>query len=280
LDPKVAVTSLWAAVVRYGYRCPPMTSTVRLEREGPTAWIVFDNPARRNALTVPMMEDLLSVLGAAASDDSVRVVVLRGAGEMAFVSGADIGGFGSTSRVEGPRPASRDFARAIGELGKPVIAALRGWCLGAGVLIALAADIRVAADDLRMGIPASKLGVAYPREGVARLVAIAGPAVAAELLMSGEPFDSDRARAAGLVNQVVPAGAVFEVARARAEQLAARAPLTLVAAKRSVAAVLAPADPDAAARSDAAIEACFESEDFVEGRRAFADKRQPVFRGR
>jgi enoyl-CoA hydratase len=257
-----------------------MTSAVRLEREGSIAWIVFDNPTRRNALTVPMMEELLSALRVAARDDAVRVVVLRGAGEVAFVSGADIGGFGSGAGVEGRRPASRDFVGAIGELSKPVIAALRGWCLGAGVLIALAADIRVAGDDLRMGIPAAKLGIAYPREGVARLVAIAGPAVATELLMSGEPLDSDGARASGLVNQVVPAREVFKVAKARAEQLAARAPLTLVAAKRTVAAVLATSDPDAAARSDAAIAACFDSEDFAEGRRAFADKRQPVFRGR
>ncbi len=154
-----------------------MSGRVLLETVGPVGWLVLDNPERRNALTAPMMEQVLAAMDQAAKDEAIRVLVLRGAGDVAFVSGADISAFGSPSGVDnGPRP--DDVTAAIRGLAKPVIAALRGWCLGAGVLLALAADLRLAGDDARLGIPAAKLGIAYPRDGVDRLVALAGPAVA------------------------------------------------------------------------------------------------------
>ena len=215
----------------------------------------------------------------AAADETIRVVALRGAGEAAFVSGADISAFGSPSGVEtGPGP--EDFLGAIASLDKPVIVALRGWCLGAGVLLALSADIRIAGDDVRMGIPAARLGVAYPKVGIARVVALGGPAVAAEMLMTGDPFHAAGALAAGLVNRVVPAGSVFREAQGFAEQMAGNAPLTLAASKRTIRAVLDPSDRSASEAADAAISACYRSEDFREGQRAFAEKRPPDFRGR
>lgn len=241
--------------------------------------MVFDNPDRRNALTAQMMGQILAVMEHVAGDDSIRVVALRGAGDAAFVSGADISAFGSPSGVDsGPRAA--EVMDALTGLAKPVIAALRGWCLGAGVLVALSADLRVAGDDLRMGIPAAKLGVAYPREGVERVVSLAGPAVAAEILMTGEPFDAAGARRAGLVNRVVPAAEVFDEVQRTAEAMAANAPLSLVAAKRTIASVQRRSDAGAAAAADSAISACYRSEDFREGRRAFAEKRRPGFSGR
>ncbi|HET6964165.1 MAG TPA: enoyl-CoA hydratase-related protein [Acidimicrobiales bacterium] len=256
-----------------------MSGRVLVETVGPVAWLVLDNPERRNALTAQMMEQLLAAMERAGEDESVRVVVMRGAGELAFVSGADISAFGSASGVDnGPRP--EDVTAAIRGLAKPVVAALRGWCLGAGVLLALAADIRLAGDDTRMGIPAAKLGIAYPRDGVDRLVALAGPAVASEMLMTGEPLDAAGARRAGLVNRVVPAAELFDEAQRLAGVLAANAPLTLVASKRTIASVQVPSDPVAAAEADEAVSTCFRSLDFKEGRQAFAEKRRPHFTGR
>jgi enoyl-CoA hydratase/carnithine racemase len=256
-----------------------VSGEVRLERTGPVGWAVFDHPKRRNALTAAMMGQFLSVLDQVAADQSIRVLVLRGGGELTFVSGADISAFGSPLGVEaGPRP--EDVTAAVSGLAKPVVAALRGWCLGAGVLLALAADLRVAGDDLRIGIPAAKLGVAYPRRGVDRLVALAGPAVATEMLMTGEPYDAAGALDKGLVNRVVPAVDLFDHVQRTAEELAANAPLTIAAAKLTIAAVQEPDDQAASAAADGAISNCFRSEDFQEGQRAFAEKRAAVFKGR
>lgn len=256
-----------------------MSGEVRLERAGSVGWVVFDHPERRNALTAPMMEQALAALDEASRADGIRVVALRGSGDLAFVSGADISAFGSPTGVDrGPGP--QDVTAAVTGLAKPVVAALRGWCLGAGVLVALAADLRIAGDDLRIGIPAAKLGVAYPREGVDRVVALAGPAVAAEMLMLGEPFAADAALRYGLVTRVVPATGLFEEVQELAESLAANAPLTVLASKRAIASVQEPRDAEAREAADLAISACFRSQDFQEGQRAFAEKRRPDFRGR
>jgi enoyl-CoA hydratase/carnithine racemase len=252
---------------------------VRLETAGPVGWIVFDNPERRNAVSQAMMGQVLALVERAAEDEAIRVVAMRGAGDLAFVSGADISGFGS--RSDGERSASPDdVMAAIAGLAKPVIAALRGWCLGAGVLLAVSADLRFAGDDLRIGIPAAKLGVAYPRQGVQRVVALAGPAVASELLMTGEPFDAADALRTGLVNRVVPADRVFDEVQRAGEALADNAPLTLVASKRTIAAVQDPADIQASEAANLAMMACYRSEDFREGQRAFAEKRRASFTGR
>ena len=252
---------------------------MRLESVGPVGWVVFDNAQRRNAVTGPMLEQLMEALAKAAGDEAIRVVALRGAGEAAFVSGADISAFGSSSGVEaGPQP--EDFLASITGLDKPVVAALRGWCLGAGALLALAADVRLAGDDLSIGIPAARLGVAYPKVGIARLVALAGPGVAADLLMTGQPYDAAAALRTGLVDRVVPSGSLFAAAQAYAEGMATNAPLTLTASKRTIAAVLDSGDASASDAADAANAACYRSEDFREGQRAFAEKRRPDFRGR
>lgn len=256
-----------------------MSGRVRVDQAGPIGWVVFEHPGRHNALTGPMMAEMLSVVDRLAHDESVRVVVLRGDGDRAFVSGADISALGSSAGID-RGPNLEDVTAALANLTKPVIAALRGWCLGAGVLVATAADLRIAGDDVRVGIPAARLGVAYPRSGVDRLVALAGPAVAAEMLMIGDPLDASASLRAGLVNRVVAADDLFDHVETVARSVATNAPLTLVASKLAITAVQRPPGDPAGAAADQAVAACFGSEDFQEGRRAFAEKRPPAFGGR
>jgi enoyl-CoA hydratase len=244
-----------------------VTGRVEVLRDGAVVWVVFDNEERRNAVTATMLGQGLEAFEQLATDSSVRVVVVRGAGDLAFVSGADI----ATLTPSGEDPRLVATARAIQLLPQPVIAAVRGWCLGAGALFALAADLRVAGGDLQLGVPAAKLGVAYPQVGVDRLRSLAGPALAAELLLTAAPLDASRALAAGLVNRVVPPDDVFREAKVLADVIAANAPLSLRAAKLAI---------DGAPDAEAAIGAAFASADFAEGLAAFAERRPPRFEGR
>lgn len=245
--------------------------------------IAFNRPERRNAMSLAMWEGLHAALDALAGDEAVRVVVLSGAGGRAFVSGADIAEF-DTARADADaarryNAVSEGAERALETFPKPLIAAIRGYCFGAGVGIAAGCDIRIAADDARFAIPAARLGLGYGLAAMRRLVRLVGPAGAAELLLTAAPVDAAAARAMGLVNRVVPAESLDSEAGAMAAAIAANAPLTLAAAKAAIAAAAAPADAEAEARVEAMVAACYASEDYAEGRRAFAEKRQPVFRG-
>lgn len=242
--------------------------------------MIFDNQSRRNALDSVMLDAAVKVLAELNADDTVRVVVLRGGGHQAFISGADISAFGTEAGVDGGRTSVADLIAAITLLDKPVVAALRGWCLGAGVMVALAADLRLAGDDLRLGIPAAKLGIAYPQDGIGSILNIAGPAVAAELLMTGDPLPAIEAHRVGLVNRVVAADDLFDIAASLAAGIAANAPLSVLAAKRAIVAEMNPQDSAAQEASRTVIAACYRSDDFAEGRRAFAQKRPPAFKGR
>jgi enoyl-CoA hydratase len=237
--------------------------------------IIFNNPDKHNALNPAMWQALNDVLAAWSEDPSVRVVVLAGAGERAFISGADIGSFDGADAAR-REAATRAWRDAVARFPRPVIAAIRGWCLGGGVAIAMQADIRIAAESARFGIPAGRLGLAYDADMIARLVSVVGAAWARMLLFTAERIDVAKALRIGLVHEVVADAALDESVATLARSIAANAPLALAAMK------LAIPDPPRGERGQiqAAIAACLASEDFAEGRAAFRDKREPVFKGR
>jgi enoyl-CoA hydratase len=246
-----------------------VSGVVRATREGSVGWIVIDHPERRNALTGDMFRALATGLEELDADPSVRVIVMRGEGTRAFASGADIGDLG---RAAGTSPGGPLVAA-----DKPIVAMIHGACMGGGLLVALGADIRVCADDARFGIPAVRLGVAYPFDGVRQLVAAVGPSAAGEILLTGSTFGAGDALRWGLVSRVVPADWLGAAVADMASTIASGAPLSVRAATESIRAATSGSGADAA---DTAIRACWGSEDFAEGRRAFAEKRPPVFRGR
>ena len=217
------------------------------------------------------------------ADESVRVVVMSGAGGKAFVSGADISEFDSKrSNAEQRREYGRIAAqgrRALTTFRKPLIAEITGFCIGGGLATALDADVRFATPESTFGIPAAKLGLGYQYEGLAKLARLVGPSRARDILFSARFLDADEALAVGLVNFIVAREEIAEAVTEYARRVAANAPLTVRAAKAAVDAWEAGAGADDLANVQALVNACFDSADYREGRRAFAEKRQPVFRG-
>ena len=260
-----------------------MSGRIHVEKEGALGWLVFDHPERRNAISHEMWEALPKAAGALGEDPEVRVVVLRGAGDVAFVSGADISEFegrrtGGDAAADYEATTGRAFG-AIAELGKPVLAMIHGFCVGGGLATALAADLRYAADDAQFAIPAARLGLAYHPGGIEALSAVVGPSAAKEILFTARRYRADEALALGLVNRVFPKAALEAEVREIAGAIAANAPLTLRSAKT----VVRELGREGAARDRAAmaesIRRCFESADYKEGVRAFLDKRPPRFQG-
>ncbi|MBK7949002.1 MAG: enoyl-CoA hydratase/isomerase family protein [Deltaproteobacteria bacterium] len=260
-----------------------MPGRIRIERHGPRADLVFDHPERRNAVTADMWRALSAAALELEADASVRVVVLRGEGELAFVSGADI------SQFEAERSGQSAFAYnaendiafdALAAIGKPVLASIHGFCIGGGCAIALQADLRYCADDAVFAIPAARLGLGYAAKGLATLERIVGLPQAKELFLTARRFDAQEALALGLVNRVLPKAGLDAFVAEVVGQIADNAPLTLRAAKAAFADAGRPESAREPERVEAAIRACFESDDYAEGVRAFMAKRRPVFQGR
>lgn len=246
--------------------------------------IVFNQPEKRNAMSVTMWAGMGAALDLFEKDETVRCVVLTGAGDKAFVSGADISQF---DKLRSDADAQREYSKQtaggrlkLASFPKPVIAEIRGFCMGGGLGIAMSCDIRIAAEGSQFGIPAAKLGIAYGFDMVRHLVDLVGPAHAHMILMTGERFDAAEASRVGLINKVVPAEALAGEIATLTATLARNAPLSLYANKRTVQAVLQDrADRDMAG-INAAMAACFDSADYQEGRKAFMAKRKPAFQGR
>lgn len=252
--------------------------------DGGVATLTFNNPEKRNALSSEIRTALPGALRALQSDPDVRVVVLRGAGDKAFVSGADISEFGDQRTSPEARAAydraSAESGRAWAELGKPIIAMIRGFCIGGGLLTALQADIRIAADDGQFGVPAARLGLGYPLRGVEALAGVVGASWAAEILFSARRLTAAEALHIGLVNRVVPVDQLADQTYELARTIAANAPLTVAAVKAALQELRRPDAQRDGGRVAAMVEACFRSEDYREGQRAFAERRPPTFRGR
>lgn len=262
---------------------PSDTPELRLERDGDIGFVIARNPARMNAFTAGMWKAVPEVLAAAEADPGIRVIVLRGAGSRAFSAGADISEFDSARAGDAAAAydALNDAAfRALSGCTKPTISMIHGFCLGGGLAIALCTDIRIADEAAEFAIPAAKLGLGYNARWVRPLLAAVPPARAKEMLFTGRRFKVAAALAMGLVNTVVTAEALEETTRSLAGDIAANAPLTVRAAKRTIDELTRnPQTPDIAA-IDAAVDACFASEDYAEGRLAFKEKRKPRFKGR
>jgi enoyl-CoA hydratase/carnithine racemase len=257
---------------------------VIVRSEPPLGWLVLNRPEVRNALNLRTWQRIPEAVAELDRDPAVRVIVMRGATPEAFIAGADISEFPSmradAAQARAYRDAPNNAIAALLESPLPVIAMISGVCVGGGVQVALACDIRIAARGTRLGVPAARLGLAYPLEGVIALAQTVGHANARDILLSARLFDADEALAMGLVNRVVDGAELESVVRDYATKMAANAPLTMHAAKAAVAEALKdPAERNRKLISEM-VAMCFDSEDYQEGVLAFLEKRRPHFQGR
>ena len=260
------------------------TERVQTWLDASTLHIRFNNPARHNALSVDMWEAVPALLALAETDDRVRLVVFSGAGEKAFVSGADI------SQFEDQRAAREAVTRyelmaenalmGIANFSKPTLACIRGFCIGGGVNVAISCDLRIAASDSVFSIPAARLGLGYRYSAMKNLVDLVGPGAAKDLFFTARKIDAHEARSVGLISRVCEPDALPALLAEYSDALAANAPLTVHAGKAIMREVLKASPELDMALCTSLIRDCFESADYAEGRKAFMEKRKPVFVGR
>lgn len=257
--------------------------TIDLVIDRGIATVTINNPERRNAMTLAMWQSLGSTVIGLDTRQDVRLVVLRGAGERAFISGADIKEF-EALRTDPESVARYDQAiaqaqAALMQCAKPTIASIAGACFGGGIGLAAACDLRYAASDARFCMPAARLGLGYAQDGMRRLVEVVGSVRAAELFYTARVFDGNEAARIGFVQAAYPADMLLSEVAAISARIAENAPLTVRAAKLAIGQILGHDGIDPGQVS-MAVEQCFRSEDYREGQAAFKQKRDPVFHGR
>jgi enoyl-CoA hydratase/carnithine racemase len=259
-----------------------LTDKILARKDGAIGWLTFNNPERRNAVSLEMWQAIPAVLDDFGKDANIRAVVLSGAGDKAFASGADISQFekerATPDQVRRYDEISGKAQAAMEGFEKPLLAMIRGYCIGGGLNIAVLCDLRIAADDSRFGIPAARMGLGYKAGSMKKLVDLVGKANALEIMITARQFSAAEALAMGLVHRIVPVQELEKATREYCAMIAANAPLTMRASKRIIGEV-SRKTYDAAA-CDAWVRECFDSEDYAEGRRAFMEKRKPVFTGK
>ena len=259
------------------------TERVKTWLDGAALHIRFNNPDKHNALSVDMWSAVPALLERATRDDNVRLVVFSGEGEKAFVSGADISQFEDMRAAKEAVSRYETMAEAALEgihiFEKPTIACIRGYCLGGGVNVAIACDIRIAATNSVFGIPATRLGLGYRFSAMKNLTDLIGPGYAKDLFFTGRRIAADEAHRIGLVNRTAEPEALEPLLREYVTQISTGAPLTIKAGKRIIREVLRQDDADMELARRMILD-CFESEDYIEGRRAFMEKRKPQFKGK
>jgi enoyl-CoA hydratase/carnithine racemase len=260
------------------------TERMQVWLDASTLHIRFNNPARHNALSVDMWEAIPVLLAQAEVDESVRLVVFSGAGEKAFVSGADITQFedmrAAREAVSRYEQMAENALMRIYRFSKPTLACIRGYCIGGGVNVAISCDLRIATSDSVFAIPAARLGLGYRYSALKNLVDLIGVGAAKDLFFTARRIDAGEALSLGLIGRVCPPEALDSLLSEYTTALAVNAPLTVRAGKAIIAEVLKPSPELDVALCQDLIRGCFESEDYTEGRRAFIEKRSPVFTGK
>jgi enoyl-CoA hydratase/carnithine racemase len=261
-----------------------LTEKLLVTKEGAIGWITFNNPDKHNAVSMEMWQSVPMAFEAFNKDPEIRVVILKGAGVKAFVSGADISQFkerrSTPEAVQEYNQTADKAAEAIRNCPKPTIAMVRGFCIGGGTATATNCDMRIVSDDAKFGVPAGKLGLGYRYPGIKRLTDLVGPQFTAEIFFTARQFNAQEALAMGLVNRVVPAEELEKYVRDYAQTIGNNAPLTLAAIKRALIEYSKDDSQRDLSICDKMVSDCFASEDYKEGQTAFMEKRKPVFKGR
>lgn len=254
------------------------------EKENGIGWMIFNNPARHNAVSLEMFQAVPEIVADFEADDAVRVIIVRGAGDKSFISGADISQFekvrSSSSHTKIYDQTTEAASNSLFYSEMPTVAMINGYCIGGGVSIAMSCDLRIASDKSRFAVPAAKLGVGYRAHGIRKLMGSVSPAFVKEIFFTARQFSAEEALAMGWVNRVLPEAQLEDFTQEYAGTIAANAPLTIRAVKAAVTELMKdPGDRDLE-HAEALVSDCFKSEDYVEGRRAFMEKRPPRFQGK
>ena len=260
------------------------TERVEVWTEAATLHIRFNNPARHNALSVDMWEAVPPLLAQAEVDDDIRMVVFSGAGEKAFVSGADITQFedmrAAKEAVKYYEAMAEESLMSIYNCRKPTLALIRGYCIGGGVNVAISCDIRLASTDSVFSIPAARLGLGYRYSALKNLVNLIGVGAAKDLFFTARRIDALEAKTLGLVTRLAEPAELAALLAQYTGAMADNAPITVQAGKAIMAEILKPSPDLDMTLCQQQIRNCFESEDYAEGRKAFMEKRKPIFKGR